>query len=202
MEKDHEAARKAEDCKALADAKEQGKEAIAAVKAQIAQDRVASAEARKVEKLRVAAERQAEKARVAAEKKGNRPNKGCVLIITDLTSVDFLLTLEAAKWKATLQMVKGLPEGAHWALSAPQDQQWKNIDEDLFNARSSNDRFSMHSDDSHNFLKLCFTLHILVQKCLLDSDIDLTNHLICEYCIELILVLLLHPAIFTDILIF
>ena len=72
MEKDREAARKAEDRKALADAKEQGKEAIAAVKAQIAQDHTASAEARKVEKLRVAAERQMEKARVAAEKKAKQ----------------------------------------------------------------------------------------------------------------------------------
>ena len=72
MEKDREAARKAEDCKALADAKEQGKEALAAVKARIAQDRAASAEAKKVEKLRVAAERQVEKARVAAEKKAKQ----------------------------------------------------------------------------------------------------------------------------------
>jgi hypothetical protein len=53
----------------LADAKEHGKEAVTAVKARIAQDRAASAEAIKVEKLRVAAERQVEKARVAAEKK-------------------------------------------------------------------------------------------------------------------------------------
>jgi hypothetical protein len=72
MEKDHEAAQKAEDRKALADAKEQGKEAVAAVKAWIAQDCVASAEAKKVEKLRVAAEWQAEKARVAAEKKAKQ----------------------------------------------------------------------------------------------------------------------------------
>ena len=56
----------------LADAKEQGKEALAAVKAHIAQDRAASAEAKKVEKLRVAAERQVEKARVAAEKKAKQ----------------------------------------------------------------------------------------------------------------------------------
>jgi hypothetical protein len=71
-EKDCEAARKVEDCKALADAKEQGKDAVAAVKAQIMQDRAALAEARKVEKLRVAAERQVEKARVAAEKKAKQ----------------------------------------------------------------------------------------------------------------------------------
>ena len=72
MEKDHEAALKAEDRKVLTDAKEQGKEALAAVKAHIAQDCAASAEAKKVEKLRVAAERQVEKARVAAEKKAKQ----------------------------------------------------------------------------------------------------------------------------------
>jgi hypothetical protein len=54
-EKDCEAAQKVEDRKAFADAKEHGKEAVAAVKAQIAQDQAASAEAIKVEKLRVAA---------------------------------------------------------------------------------------------------------------------------------------------------
>ena len=125
-----------------------------------------------------------------------------MLIITDLTLVDFLSTLEAAKWKATSQMVKGLPEGAHQALPAPQDQQWENADENLFNTESSNNRFLMHPDDSHNFLKLCSTLRILVQKRLLDSDIDLANHLICEYYTELISVHLSRPAIFTDILIF
>ncbi len=72
VEKDCEAARKAEDHKALADAKEQGKEAVAAIKAWITQDWAASAEALKVEKLRVAAERQVEKVRVAAEKKAKQ----------------------------------------------------------------------------------------------------------------------------------
>ena len=56
----------------LADAKEQGKEAIAAVKARIAQDRAALSEARKVEKLRVAAEWKVEKVRVTAEKKAKQ----------------------------------------------------------------------------------------------------------------------------------
>ena len=42
-----------------------------------------------------------------------------MLIITDLTSVDFLSTLEAAKRKAMSQMVEGLPKGAHRALPAP-----------------------------------------------------------------------------------
>jgi hypothetical protein len=72
MEKDCKVAQKAEDRKALADAKEQGKEVFTAVKAHITQDRAASAEAKKVEKLRVASERQVEKARVAAEKKAKQ----------------------------------------------------------------------------------------------------------------------------------
>jgi hypothetical protein len=50
-----------EDCKALVDAKEQGKEAITAVKAQITQDHAALAEVRKVER-RVTAEKKAKQA--------------------------------------------------------------------------------------------------------------------------------------------
>ena len=135
-------------------------------------------------------------------RRGNRPNKGCMLIITNLTLVDFLLTLEAAKQKVMSQMVEGLSKGAHRALPASQDQQWENADENLFNTGSSNNRFLMHSDDSHNFLKLCSMLRILMQKHLLNSNIDLANHLICEYCTELISVRLSCLAIFTDILIF
>jgi hypothetical protein len=109
-----------------------------------------------------------------------------VLIITNLTSVDFLSTLEAAKWKVTSQMVKSLPKGAHQALPAPQDQQQKNADKDLINASSSDDKFSMHPSNSYNFLKLCSALQILMQWHLVDSDIDLTDRLIYEYCMELI----------------
>jgi hypothetical protein len=68
-EKKREARRKIDDCKALADAKAQGKEAVAVVRARIAQEKTAIAEARKVEKLRVMAERQEKKARIAAESK-------------------------------------------------------------------------------------------------------------------------------------
>jgi hypothetical protein len=126
-----------------------------------------------------------------------------MLIITDLTSVDFLSTLEAAKQKVMSQMVEGLPEGAHRALPAPQDQQQENAlaDEDLINASSSDNKFSMHPNDSYNFLKLCSALRILVQRRLVDSDIDLADHLIREYCTELIPVRLSCPNIFTNILI-
>ena len=116
-------------------------------------------------------------------------------------SVDFLSTLEAAKQKATSQMVEGVPEGVHRALPAPQDQQQGNADEDLINAGTSDDKFLMHPNNSYNFLKLCSALRILVQRRLVDSDIDLTDHLIREYCTELIPVHLSCPNIFTDILI-
>jgi hypothetical protein len=121
--------------------------------------------------------------------------------ITHQTSIDFLSTLEAAKQRATSQMVEGLPEGVHRALPAPQDQQQENLDEDLINASSSNDRFLMHPNDSHNFLKLCSALYILVRRRLVNSDIDFADRLICEYCMELIPVSLLHPNLFIDILI-
>ena len=77
-------------------------------------------------------------------------------------SIDFLSTLEAAKRRAMMQIVEGLPEGVHRVLPAPQDQRQWNTDEDLINAGSSDDKFSMHPNDSHNFLKLCSALHILV----------------------------------------
>ena len=121
--------------------------------------------------------------------------------ITHQTSIDFLSTLEAAKQRATSQMVEGLPEGVHRALPAPQDQQQENPDKDPINAGSSDDRFSMHPNDLHNFLKLCSALHILVWRHLIDSDIDFADCLICEYCMELIPVSLLHLNLFIDILI-
>lgn len=68
-EKERDTRRKFENRKALADAKAQGKEAVAVVRARIAQEQAAVAEAKKVEKLRLMAERQEKKARIAAENK-------------------------------------------------------------------------------------------------------------------------------------
>ncbi len=48
------------------------KEAHAAVKAQLAQERAATIEAKKMDKLRIATEQKAEKARLAAESKAKR----------------------------------------------------------------------------------------------------------------------------------
>jgi hypothetical protein len=68
-EKERDTRRKVENRLALADAKAQGKEAVAAVRARIAQEQAAAAEAKKVQKLKVMAERQEKKARIAAENK-------------------------------------------------------------------------------------------------------------------------------------
>lgn len=71
METQKEAAanHKAAQQKALNEAKKNGKDAYEAEKAQIAQEKLAAAEAKTQEKLRVAAAKQAEKMRLAAEKK-------------------------------------------------------------------------------------------------------------------------------------
>ena len=74
-EKKHEASQKADNCKALVEAKSQGKEAHAAVKAHIAQEQAEVVQAKKLEKLKITAEQQAEKARVAAENKAKQAEK-------------------------------------------------------------------------------------------------------------------------------
>lgn len=74
-EREREARQKADDKKALADAKPHGKEAVAAIKARIVQEHATASEAKKIEKLRITAERKAEKARVAAETKARQAEK-------------------------------------------------------------------------------------------------------------------------------
>jgi len=74
-DKIREASQKADEQKALAEAKLRGREAHAAVKARITQERAAAAEAKTVEKLRIAAEQKAEKARLAAENKARQSEK-------------------------------------------------------------------------------------------------------------------------------
>jgi hypothetical protein len=72
MEKEKDDAQKANDRNALAEAKKLGKEAHAAFKARLAQERAATSEAKRLEKLRIIAEQKAEKARLAAESKAKR----------------------------------------------------------------------------------------------------------------------------------
>jgi len=69
VEKECEALQKVEERKALAEAKAQGKEVVAAVRACIVQERAAAAEAKKVQKLRAVAERKEKMARITAENK-------------------------------------------------------------------------------------------------------------------------------------
>ena len=59
-----DARQKADEKKALADAKSQGKEAIAALKARLAQEHATASQAKKIKKLRITAERKAERVRV------------------------------------------------------------------------------------------------------------------------------------------
>ena len=82
MEKDQEESQKATDRIALTEAKKLGKEAHAAAKAQLAQERAATSEAKKTEKLRIIVEQKAEKARLAAESKAKQANaKVCMYYI-------------------------------------------------------------------------------------------------------------------------
>ena len=72
---DRNTRQKADDKKALVDAKLHGKEAVAAIKARIVQEHATALEAKKIEKLRVTAERKAEKARITAETKARQAEK-------------------------------------------------------------------------------------------------------------------------------
>jgi len=53
---------------------------------------------------------------------------------------------------------------------------------------TKDNRVSLHLDDPWNFLKLCSALCILIKQHITDSDIDQADHLVHEYCTELILV--------------
>ena len=74
-EQERVARQRADDKKALAHAKTQGKEAIAAVRAHIAQEQATASHARQLEKLRIAMECKEEKLRIAAEKKERQAEK-------------------------------------------------------------------------------------------------------------------------------
>lgn len=63
----------------LAEAKKQGREALAAAKARLVQERTAASEAKKVKKLKIVAEQKAEKARLAAKNKAKQAKaKVCI----------------------------------------------------------------------------------------------------------------------------
>jgi hypothetical protein len=110
-EKDHQASQWVEDQRMLAEARAQGKEAHTAAKARIAQEREATVQAKKIERLRATAEHQAEKARVAAENKARQLERKvhghCLQSQFHQATHDS----KAAKRKATSQTVEGLPRG-------------------------------------------------------------------------------------------
>ena len=74
-EQERVACQRADDKKALAHAKMQGKEAVATVRARIAQEQATASHARQLEKLRITAERKEEKLRIAVEKKERQAEK-------------------------------------------------------------------------------------------------------------------------------
>jgi hypothetical protein len=85
LEKEQEEIQKAEECKALVEAKLQSKEAHAALKAQFELERAAAAEAKKLEKVKLGTERRAEKARATTDSKARRGGrKVCFLLILAL----------------------------------------------------------------------------------------------------------------------
>ena len=172
----------------LAEAKQHGKEAHAAAKAQLAQKQAATAEAKKVERLRVAAEQKAEKARLAAESKARRAEaKVRILISASRLQDKYIFIVEATKRKATSQVVEGLSKGIQRDLPPPTQRHMAVANkEDLIDAGNSHNKFLLHPNDPRNFLKLCAAIRILLRRQFTDSDIDQADRLIREYCAELI----------------
>ena len=190
MEKQREDAQKEGERKALAEAKKLGKEAHAAVKAQLAQERAAAAEAKKVERLRVAAEQKAEKARLAAESKARRAD---AKVHNYSLHPDFYSTqicfffLKATKRKAMSQVVKGLSEGVQRDLPPPMQRPTVAANEEVpMDPGNSHNKFLLHPNDPKNFLKLCTAIRILLHRRFTDSNINHVDRLIREYCAELI----------------
>ena len=99
------------------------------------------------------------------------------------------------KRKATFQNVEGLPEGQFRGPPPPPGDTTGNLPGDtdiLFTPENSHtpnangDRFSLHSDDPANFLKLSMAIRILIKCKIVDDDIDEANRLLREYNTELI----------------
>ncbi|KAG1796123.1 hypothetical protein EV424DRAFT_1353275 [Suillus variegatus] len=162
-DKDVQANRKADDRKALAEAKKQGKDALEAAKSKIAQEKIAAAEAKKQAKLQAALAKQVEKERLAKEKSARKGSK---------------------KRKATSQIVEDLPEGS--VRPPPPPPQSARTTQAVEADDLEDPKFSLHPDDPANFLKLSAALRILIQRKLSDDDIDRADTLIREYNVELI----------------
>jgi hypothetical protein len=59
-------------------------------------------------------------------------------------------------------------------------------DDNIIEQDAINDKFSLHPDDPTNFLRLSAALRLLVRRRLTDANIDHSEHLIREYCTELL----------------
>ncbi len=190
MEKSCEDTQKANNRNVLAEAKKVGKEAHAALKAQLTQEQAAASEAKKMDKLRIAAEQKVEKARLAAESKAKRAEAKVCIYLMDLKPYSTSL-LEVTKWKATSQVIEGVPKGEQHTLPPPTQISTATAnDEDLIDAGIPQDKFLLHPSNPNNFLKLCAAIRILLRRQLTDPDIDHADRLIREYCMELISVCL------------
>ncbi len=66
--------------------------------------------------------------------------------------------LKAAKQKATSQLVKGLPEGEQHVSPPPVNHAMLDMDDNIIEPDTSNDKFSLHPDDLANFLRLSSAL--------------------------------------------
>jgi hypothetical protein len=157
-EKDRQASQWAEDQRTLAEARAQGKEAHAAAKAHIAQEKEAAMQAKKIERLRATAERQAEKARVAAENKARQLERKVCGHCLQSQFHQATHDLKAAKRKVTLQTVEGLPEGEQSVPPPPVNHTTMGTDNNIIDLEASNNKFSLHLDDSVNFLRLSAVL--------------------------------------------
>jgi hypothetical protein len=163
-EKAREASRREDDQRTLAEARAQGKEAHAAAKARIAQEREAVLQAKKIERLRVTAERQAEKARLATENKARQLERKVRGRCPRSQFCQATYKSKAAKRKATSQTVEGLPEGEQGVPPPPVNHATLDADDNIIEPDASNDKFSLHLDDLANFLRLSAVLRLLVRR--------------------------------------
>lgn len=164
-DKETGAAQKAQDKKSLADAKKIGKDAWEVEKTRIANNKVAAAEAKTQEKLRLASLKQVEKVWLAAEKKVKAAER------------------KAGKRKATSQTVDDLLEGQ---VRPPPPPPTAGPKSNRYDDAETDAKFSLHPDDPGNFLKLCTALRIIIKQRISNEDLDKVDLLIRDYGNELI----------------
>jgi hypothetical protein len=116
LEKEWEEIQKAEECKALAEAKLKGREAHAVLKAQFKQERAAAAEAKKLKKAKLVTKHWAEKARAAADSKARQGGRKVIflLILALRTFAEHLISLRPSnrrryhRWSTASQVVNNM----------------------------------------------------------------------------------------------